>query len=247
MNPPFPSLETLRPHLPKSEPPAEWIALLGTAVVPSVASPGSWTPRPLEDATAAAPTPDLDALRAKAQEDGFCAGYLEGQSAGTERGFAEGRRAGWEEGVERGRQEVRAAQDDALEGFRAALEASAAEVGPAVDRWRESVEGRAADLAMDAVRALLAAELAIGRPDAMGIVREALGFAEGAVRAVVRLSPFDRAALAERREEMLAACAGLRDVELVDDRSIEGGCVVETEQGVVDATLPTRLSLLEAA
>ena len=241
----FPTLDALRPAIPDAAPATEWVALLGRAPTPAARPSGGWTP-PVMDASSAAAI-DPERVRAEAEEAGFCAGYLKGQRAGMELGLAEGRRVGRDEGHAEGREEVVAAQGEAIEAFRSALADSAAAVGPAAQAWMESVEARATELAMDAVRALLAAELAIRQPDAMGVVREALGHAEGAVRATIRLSPFDRAALAERKEEILAACAGLRDVELVDDRSISGGCVVETEQGVVDATFGTRLELLEAA
>ena len=236
----FPTLDALRPQLPKSPPSTDWVA--GLAAVPTQAAPPKgWVPPPYE--VAAAKGVDLQAERLEAQEEGFCAGYLAGQKAGAQRGIAEGRMQGREEA----RQEVLAAEQASLAAFRGALSEVTERVGPAVEAWKADVEARATELAMDAVRALLAAELATQRPDAMGIVREALGHAEGAVRATIRLSPFDRAALAERKDEILQACAGLRDVELVDDRSVEGGCVVETEQGLVDATLATRMSLLEAA
>lgn len=245
----FPTLDSLRHHLPKqAEVSTEWVGLLGVVPTTKQAVAQGWTPPPLEIPTEpTAPKIDFDALRSQAQEEGFCAGYLAGQKAGIERGTAEGRRAGREEGRQEGRQEVIAAEAASLAEFQTALAHAVDTIVPAVDRWKAEIEARATELAMDAVRALLATELATKQPEAMGIVREALGFAEGAVRATIRLAPFDRAALAERKEEILQACASLRDVELVDDRSLQGGCVIETEQGVVDATLATRLSLLEAA
>jgi len=159
--------------------------------------------------------------------------------SGMERGTVEGRREGMEQALREERQKI--------EMFSQSLAAVVATVDPAVERWKESLEAQVTDMAMRAVRTLLSAELAIGRPDAMGIVREALGHAEGALKATIRLSPADRAVLAERREEILAACVGLRNVELVDDASIIGGCIIETENGLVDATLNTRLTLWEAA
>ena len=240
----FPTLDSLHNDLPKASPreaTAEWVGLLGAAPSSPAAKATGWTPPPMSSKLGE--TVDLEALQTAAREEGFRLGYADGKAAGAERGAAEGRRQGREEAQAM----VLETEGAILSEFRNGLEAVVAGVGPAVERWRESVEARATELAMDAVRALLAAELSLQRPDAMGIVREALGFAEGSVRATVRLSPFDRAALAERREEILAACAGLRDVELVDDRSIKGGCIVETENGVVDATLATRLALLEAA
>ncbi len=246
----FPSLDSLRDDLPKvgsREAMAEWVGLLSAAPVQAAATVYGWTPEPMvveeEVEVEVEETIDLEAVRLAAREEGFRSGYADGKAAGIERGLAEGRRAGREQG----QAEILEAETAVLQEFSQALEATVASVGPAVEQWREVLEERVADLAMDAVRALLAADLATQRPDAMGIVREALGHAEGAVRATIRLSPFDRAALVERREEILEACAGLRDVELVDDRSIQGGCIIETENGVVDATLATRLTLLEAA
>ena len=246
---PFPTLDSLRPLIPKAEAATDWVAMLSAASVPPRAAANGWMPPTVEVTTT--PPVDLEALRASAYEEAFGAGYREGRRAGIERGLAEGRRTGRDEGHEAARQEVLQTEAAGLAEFQTALAAVVGGVGPAVERWKAEVEAsaeaRATALAMDAVRALLASELATERPDAMGIVREALGFAEGAIRATVRLAPFDRAALAERKEEILQACAGLRDVDLVDDRSIEYGCVVETEGGVVDATLATRLGLLEAA
>lgn len=240
----FPTLDSLRDELPrKREASTEWVGMLGATPAAPAAPSAGWTPPKLVTVSAVQETIDLEAVQQAAREEGFRLGYADGQASGMELGVAEGRL----EGREAGRMEILQAEAVSLGEFQHALEATAAMVAPAVERWQEAVEARAAEIAMDAVRALLAAELTTSRPDAIGIVREAMGFAEGAVRATVRLSPFDRAALAERKDEILAACAGLRDVELVDDRSIQGGCVIETENGVVDATLATRLSLLEAA
>lgn len=240
----FPTLDSLQDELPSARAAAtEWVGLLGSTAPKAAAPSNGWTPPGLEQVSPRDPGIDLEAERVAAQEMGFRAGYAQGQAAGTAFGLAEGRLAGREEG----KAEVLMAEVASLHDFTQGLQAVVSGVTPAVDRWREDLEARVTDLAMNAVRALLAAELQTSRPDALGIVREALGHAEGAIKATVRLSPFDRASLAERKDQVLAACAGLREVELVDDSSITGGCIIETEQGLVDATLATRLQLLEAA
>lgn len=239
----FPTLDSLRDERPPERPAStEWVGRLGSQAAPAAKVSG-WRPQSLADATKTEPSLDLEALKAAAQEEGFRAGYAQGHAAGAEIGLAEGHLQGRDEG----QAEIFAEEAARLNAFRTALEGVVAAVGPAVGAWQAELEARVTELAMGAVRALLAAELATKTPDAMGIVREALGHATGAVRATIRLAPFDRAGLEGRKEEIFAACAGLRDVELVDDRSISGGCVVETEQGIVDATLATRLTLLEAA
>ena len=235
----FPTLDELRNNLPQPEPVAQedqWYEEIRNAPQPTSPAYG-WSPPTIDSVIA--PSLDLEFERRIAREEGFRQGFAEGLQSGTQKGI--------EMGQQQGHAQVVAETRDEIGTFRAALSEAATRIGPAVERWQADVEARAAELAIEAVRALLAAELAIDRPTAMGIVREALSSATGATRATIRLAPFDRAELAERQAEILEACVGLREVELVDDASIEGGCVIETENGVVDATLDTRLSLLEAA
>ncbi len=239
----FPSLESLQSSKPKKTvaPRTGWVHGLATAPSPPTPEAFSWAPPDIDSFNTSldADAIDIELLKREAQDEGFRQGYADGLMSGTERGTVEGRREGIEQALLEERKK--------LEDFSQALAEVVASVDPAIERWKEALESRVTDLAMGAVRSLLAAELSIDRPDAMGIVREALGHAEGALKATIRLSPPDRASLAERHDEFLAACAGLRSVELVDDSSIIGGCIIETENGVIDATMNTRLTLWEAA
>lgn len=239
----FPTLDSLDSSRPKRAAPATtgWVEGLGDATLRTSVVARGWTPPTIDslNATLDPDAIDIEEIKRVAQDEGFRQGYTDGLMSGTERGTVEGRREGLEQALLEERKK--------LEEFSRGLAEVVASVDPAVERWKEALESQVTDMAMNAVRALLAAELAIGRPEAMGIVREALGHAEGALKATIRLSPPDRAALAERKDEILAACTGLRNVELVDDASIIGGCIIETENGVVDATMNTRLTLWEAA
>lgn len=239
-NSPFPTLESLRQSIPPRQPiyaeDTAWFEEIESA--PKGTRPAyGWSPPTIDSVIA--PSLNVEMERQIARDEGFRQGFADGLKSGIEKGIGQGHRQGLAD--------VMAESRDEIYAFRTALSEVVARVEPAVERWQAEIEERATELAIEAVRALLAAELATDRPTALGIVREALGHAAGATRVTIRLAPFDRAELAERQDEILNACAGLREVELVDDSSIQGGCVIETENGIVDATFATRLKLLEAA
>lgn len=241
----FPTLNELAGVVPARKPKVSetWVQDLGRSSAVAASAPSGWIP-PAVETISTTPVGSIESARQAAREEGFeqgfKQGFAQGLTAGTERGLAEGRLRGRDEAYA----EVLAAEEQGFVEFRAALEDVVQRVVPAVESWRVEVERRAAELAMEAVRKLLAAELATDRDTGMAIVRDALGYVDQP-SVKIRLSPFDRAALAERKNELMAASAGLQNIEFVDDPSIEHGCVIETDSGTVDARLSTRLQLLE--
>ncbi|MEZ4649847.1 MAG: FliH/SctL family protein [Candidatus Eisenbacteria bacterium] len=89
----------------------------------------------------------------------------------------------------------------------------------------ESVEQTASDLVVQAVRGL---------------------HHEGRIRVHLRPEDFDR--VQQERGRLIDEIGGHVEIELVQDREIEGGgCRVETPFGIVDASLETQLRVLEDA
>ncbi len=162
-------------------------------------------------------------------------------------GFAEGRAegfdAGHQEGLRQGRRE--AAQAAAIEAQQVG-EALAQEVGALHMRveegWQEFLsasEAAMTDRCLDAVRALLDAELQLGRESALGIVRRCLGEMVHATSIKVRVASDDLPYLQQFLKD--------ERVELVADGTIEAGCVVESSSGTVDGRVSTTLQLFENA
>jgi len=59
----------------------------------------------------------------------------------------------------------------------------------------------------------------------------------------VRVSVADAPRVKEMRQDLLELVDGLRHLEIVDDRRVgEGGCVIETNAGTIDAKIETQLS-----
>jgi flagellar assembly protein FliH len=193
--------------------------------------------------------------RAENARRGYEEGYAEGRARGLDdgreegvrEGHAEGYREGLAAGVAEGLQRDEAQREQALAEFAAALQGQIDTVNARIAAWFSEREEAMAGLAMAAVRRLLSHELQTTRQSAVAIVQDALGELTHATHARIRVSPLDIPILDAHRGALIATAATLRDIDLVPDESIEGGCIVETEGGVVDTRLAVRLEELEDA
>lgn len=135
--------------------------------------------------------------------------------------------AGWEAG------QARAAEIIA----RAAAERDAA---------LASAERDVVELALGVAAKILGRE--VERGAAVDIVAQALSAVRRARRVRVRISPLDAESVRAREPELAARLAQGAGLDLCEDPSIaRGGCLVETENGVVDARLETQLEALRRA
>lgn len=138
---------------------------------------------------------------------------------------------GYEEGVTKARMEMAARMLETTERT--------------VD-YLGQVEHRLVDLVMMAVRKLL------GEFDdfelTCRVVRQALDMVRNQPRATIRVTPDQASLLRERLNELLAGYAALGIVEVVaDPRLGPNGCILETEIGVVEASLTVQLQALDQA
>lgn len=182
---------------------------------------------------------ERDRLLASAQEDGYRAGFAEGQLAGREAGLAEGRRAALEEHGQ-ALSRVEHAWSEALGSFldvRGHMLISARrDVLRLAMRVAELVTRRCVDLDERAVVGSLEAVLSsVLRP----------------TRLIVRVHPADRAVAKESLPKLLESLSSGSDAELVDDDSLSrGSCIAtfdEAMSGRIDASIETQLERITRA
>ncbi|MCX7800440.1 MAG: FliH/SctL family protein [Fimbriimonadales bacterium] len=181
----------------------------------------------------------LERLREAARREGY--------EEGLRRGLDEGREAGYREGFEKAVADVRAREQAALEEFVAGLRQLEDCFGPLLDRFFANCEEALAPLAMAVAARLVARELSMGPEAALALAREALAEVTHADSARIRVHPLHSRALRERAADLLAVSESLKRIEFVDDPSIEGGVIVDSAGGVIDASLPTRVRNLVRA
>lgn len=152
---------------------------------------------------------------------------------------------GFEVGFQQGLQTVLANEQARIATFDAELRALVRRVEQALELWFQKAEDSLARLARAVARKVIATEIE-ARPELITpIVREALGYAKDSTSVRIRVNPFDLPTLEERRSELLAACAGIQGIEIVGDESLSrGSTIIETEGGVIDATVESKLDNL---
>jgi flagellar assembly protein FliH len=184
---------------------------------------------------------DLDAkqqsggLREKARQEAVRAGFEQGFQAG----------------FEQGQREAAARFEDehrmALAAFVDELNLRADRLEAAFADWVAHLEAPLAGLATVIAARVLARELQSDPAAVVGIAKQALAEVTHASEARIRVNPFDSAEIEAHRDALLAASSGLRRIDIVNDPSILGGCLVETDGGSIDARVESMLEQALAA
>lgn len=167
-----------------------------------------------------------------------------------QRAFEEGRAAGEQAGLEAARdlvekraQEIAARQvQQELSTALPAIQAVVAELKYERDRWLDDWENAAIRLSAAIAEKIVRCELSRRPEVTANVVRDALQLAAGAPHIRVRMHPLDIAQLRECSREITERLAGLGESALVpDDSMTRGGCVIETQHGVIDARVESQL------
>jgi flagellar assembly protein FliH len=110
------------------------------------------------------------------------------------------------------------------------------------ERWLADWETTAIRLSVAIAEKIVRRELH-SRPQVVEtVLREALELASGTSRLRMRLNPHDLEMLGARAQQIVEGLATCGDAAFVADASISrGGCVLETEHGVIDARVETHL------
>lgn len=169
----------------------------------------------------------------------------EGYEAGRLEGFTVGQKSGYQAGFDQAYSEASNKQAEMLREFAASLQTVHDRLEAAISEWFVASEAELEQVAIDIAEHLIGAQLTLDRTFIIETTKLALLQLTEATRARVRVNPFDSVILNDAREELLAATASLRGVEIVSDASIMGGCIVETERGATDATIDKRLDILK--
>ncbi len=155
-------------------------------------------------------------------------------------------RKGYEEGLQLGREE-------GLRHYQQAIEALHGEVQKLVDailaerqRLWEEMEPQVIDLVLEIARKVLREEIQARREATLSIIKHALRRVADTEHVRIRVHPDDLQIARQHREDFLAVCDGVRQIEIVDDQRVGGGgCVIETPGGTIDASLRTQMQSIE--
>ena len=175
---------------------------------------------------------ELAELREQAREQGKSEGYMVG--------FGDGQQAGYRDGYAKGRVEAREEHSAQLaqefEATRSALERIVREAEISVKQWAETAEAELTDSVTDIAREALAEELSLSRDSILAIVRRALNEVIGGTEVQLHVNPVDMGLVEARLNDLLQATGSIQGLVVRPNRSIEAGCRLETQAGIIDAT-----------
>ncbi len=160
------------------------------------------------------------------------------------------REAAWQEGHHEGKiaarlaveAEVRAEWDARKSALREEMDQLAGQIAAAREQLWQKQESEMLALTLAIARQVVKTEVQ-QNPD---VIRQVIS---NAIRRVtdkenlrIRVSIADAPCVKEMRDDLLEVIDGLRHLEIIDDRRVgEGGCVIETNAGTIDAKIETQL------
>lgn len=123
-----------------------------------------------------------------------------------------------------------------------ALSAAISQLSDVRQAWLRHWERSAVGLAVRISERAIRRELSRNPEITLGLIQEALDLAAGSPRLKVMLNPTDFQALGSHAKALTSQLAAVAKTEIVPDESISvGGCRVETDHGVIDEQIETRL------
>ena len=139
------------------------------------------------------------------------------------------REAAWQEGVHSGTLEARAAVEAELRANWAARQ----------DALRSELDA----IALDIARQVIKTEVSQNPAVVQAVLANALRRITDKDNVRVRVSVSDAPRVKEAREDLMEIVDGLRFIEITEDRRVgDGGCVIETNAGTIDAKIETQLA-----
>lgn len=139
-----------------------------------------------------------------------------------------------------------------LDEERAALAERLAQVDEDVERLMQefwfAAEPEILKLAVDIANKIVHREISESEEFVLDTVKAALYQIRDRHDLKIRVNPADYDLMRDRKEDIASACDGVRSIEIIQDRRVDqGGSIIETGNGHLDARVETQLHEVERA
>ncbi len=166
------------------------------------------------------------------------------------------REAAWQEGFHEGKHaahsqveaDLRVRWDAERADFRAQAQALIESILEQRQALWESQEAEMVGFVLDIARQVIKTEVSQNPEIVARIVQNAMRRITDKESVRIRVSVADAPRIREMRDDLLTLVDGIKHLEILDDRRVgDGGCVVETGAGTIDAKIETQLAEVERA
>ncbi len=137
---------------------------------------------------------------------------------------------------------------EGIEAGKAEMVGVLSRVAAEAEKLRQNAADRMIELAVQIARKILEEELTTSPEKIRLLARKALKGAKWAQSVKIKANPKDLEMLENSRGEFMSLLSSVNELSIVGDSEVPiGGCVVETEEGEMDATLETQVSAMYQA
>ncbi len=173
---------------------------------------------------------------------------VEAYKEGEARGFNEGYDEGYDVGLREGEKSIRSRHEkdltDTVDRFASELDDTCSAVLSAIQEWFAKMEVELSKVALQVASDIVCQEVELHPEVVQSIVRRAMEQVTHSKSARIRVNPYQSEFVRKYAPRIHAIAPSLEHVEIVDDVTLTGGVVIETEGGVVDASIDTAIKTL---
>ncbi len=122
------------------------------------------------------------------------------------------------------------------------------EIARELDAFWAKTEPEVLGLALEIAKKVVKREIEQTPEFILGMVRAAIRQLRDRADLKIRVNPNDYTVVRERKEEIMSSCDGIRNIEVIEDRRVgDGGCLIESAGGTLDARVEAQFSEVERA
>ena len=186
---------------------------------------------------------DAIGIRHEAYQVGYQGGFDDGSENGYEEGRDAGQRVGWEQGYKEGWSQGHQEYMDVIEQLKKII----TQVADQRHDFIESAESDLVALAFDVAEKLVHHQ--ISNDDVIyHTIKSMLDYTVDHEKVLIRVHPEELAKLEPHREEFLSQIKGVELLDIIEDVNIDqGGCLLETNLGTIDAQIDTQFAQAKQA
>ena len=186
---------------------------------------------------------DAGGIRHEAYQVGYQSGYEDGEKSSYEEGSDAGHRVGWEQGYKEGWSQGHQEYADAIEQLKETISQVAAQRHDFIEQTESDLVALVFDIAEKLVHHQIANDDVIYHT-----VKSMLEYTVDHEKVLIRVHPAELAKLEPHREEFLSQVKGVELLDIIEDFGIDqGGCLLETNLGTIDAKIDTQFEQVKQA
>ncbi len=156
------------------------------------------------------------------------------------RTLTEAHREGLEQGKREGERRLKAQAEDLLQTIN----------GLATEKKKilENAKSEVLNVALKVASQIIKSEISFNQAVCMNIVSEALSKVTEKDQVIIRLNKADADYMNTQKDRLHALLGDIKNLTIQEDSKIEqGGCIIETKMGYIDATIETKLESIRQA